>query len=285
MAINHHGSVQISDKEFKKLSQLIYKHSGIRLKDTKKGLVRSRLRSRLQELELNSFEEYIDRVFKDQTGQELSRLMEAISTNVTSFFREADHFEFLRREVLPDIEKKFKQRHNTYCHFWSAACSTGQEPYTLAITLQEAINKISFYDVKVLGTDISEQAVRTARRGVYPPKAVDGVNDVIVRRYFDYFTTPAGERKIRVKPALKKMTRFGILNLNRSEAFPFSKKFDVIFCRNVLIYFDNPVVERLMKKFYRYLKPGGYLFVGHSESLTRVNHPFDYVKATIYCKS
>ncbi len=278
------GSIDISDREFEKLSRLIHEHSGIKLKDSKKGLVRSRLNKRLRELGLNNFSDYYERVFKDHSGEELSRLIDAISTNVTSFFRESKHFDFLADQVLPQIARWLKGSPNSYCHFWSAACSTGQEVYTLAMTLLENMERPSLYDIKILGTDINREAIRTALQGVYPYKAVESVNKLIVKRYFDTITNDEGKRMVRVKPSLKKLARFGNLNLNRKKPFPFNKKFDVIFCRNVLIYFDPPVVERLVQRFYRHMKKGGYLFVGHSESLTRVKHPFEYVKATVYRK-
>lgn len=276
--------LQISNREFKNIAKLLYEHAGIALKDSKKSLVRSRLRKRLRELDMDSFEEYYDRVTGDKSGKELSYLVDALSTNVTSFFRENKHFEFIKKEIFPRLEKKLKSAPGKHIHFWSAACSTGQEPYSMAITFLENFPRANMRDIKILGTDISREAVQTARRGVYPRKVVKDVNPLLVKKYFKSFTNDEGRRMVQVKDIVKDFVRFGILNLNRDKKFPFNKKFDVIFSRNVMIYFDNPVVERLVNRFYRYLKNDGYLFVGHSESLTRIQHNFDYVKATIYRK-
>lgn len=277
-------NIEITDREFEQFADYIYEKSGIYLKESKKGLVRSRLRKRLRQLGLRSFQQYYDYVRRDQSGRELSRLIDAISTNVTSFFREPKHFDFLEENIIPRYIQKMQRQQGSYVHIWSSACSTGQEPYTIAISLLENIQKLAFYDIKVLGTDISRSAVETASRGIYPYKVVKNVDTQLVSRYFHTFTNDKGQRMVQVRKNVRDLVRLGLLNLNRKERWPFTKKFDLIFCRNVMIYFDPPVVERLINRFYRYMKDGGYLFIGHSESLTRIKHKFKYVKATVYQK-
>lgn len=275
------SSYDISDSEFQKLADLIYKHAGIRLKDTKKNLVKSRLKKRLKKLELDNFKQYHDRVLEDQTGKELSFLLQAISTNVTSFFREQKHFDFLEDRVVPEVLDQYNTTsERTYIHLWSAACSTGQEPYSMAISLLENVSNPSNYRIKVLGTDISHEALRSARRGVYREKDVEDMDKIVRDRYFEKIQKN-GETMYRIKTRVRNLVKYGHLNLN-GRSFPFSKKFDVIFCRNVTIYFDKPVVQNLINRFERYIKSGGYLFMGHSESLAGIDHNLDFVQATIY---
>ncbi|MFB6345305.1 MAG: protein-glutamate O-methyltransferase CheR [bacterium] len=275
--------LEISSDEFRKISELIYKHAGIRLKDTKKSLVKSRLKKRVRDLGLSSFQEYYDRVTGDRTGQELSFLLQAISTNVTSFFREQKHFDFMESQVVPEMVEKYNTSSDrTYIHLWSSACSTGQEPYTMAISLLESLPDPDNFRTKILGTDISPEALRSAKKGIYRMKDVEDVDRMIQNRYFDT-VEHEGQKKVRVKDKVREMVKFGRLNLNNGE-FPFSKKFDVIFCRNVTIYFDKPVVQTLINRFERYLKDGGYLFMGHSESLAGIDHDLEFVQATIYRK-
>lgn len=276
-------NIEINDSEFKKIAKLIYDYSGIHLQESKKHLVRSRLRQRLTDLNLDSFEQYSKRVLKDKTGKELSYLIQAISTNVTSFFRGPQHFEFIENTVLPRVVRRLRSSANEYAHFWSAACSTGQEPYSLAITLLENFDNISNFDLKILATDISQEVVKTAKRGVYEKKHLKNVSQEIVDRYFTQFQNPDGEARFKVKKPVRKLVRFGTLNLKK-QTFPFSKKFDLIFSRNVLIYFDGAMTQNLAKKYYRNLRPGGNLILGHSESLTRVDHDFEFEEATIYKK-
>lgn len=275
--------LDISSEEFRKIAELIYNHAGIRLKDTKKNLVKSRLKKRLRNLDLESFEEYYDRVTGDKTGQELSFLLQAISTNVTSFFREQKHFDFLESQAVPEILDRYNtSQERTYIHLWSAACSTGQEPYSMAISLLESLPNVENYRTRILGTDISQEALRSAKRGVYHPKDVEDVDQFIRDRYFETVRHD-GERMVRVKENVRNLVKLGNLNLNNG-SFPFSKKFDVIFCRNVTIYFDKPVVQRLINRFERHLKDGGYLFMGHSESLAGIDHNLEFLQATIYRK-
>jgi chemotaxis protein methyltransferase CheR len=275
--------IDISQQEFQQIADLIYKHAGIKLKDTKRQLVKSRLKKRLNTLDIDNFSTYYDRVVEDNTGQELSYLLQAISTNVTSFFREENHFDYMEQNVIPELLDRYNStQERTYIHMWSAACSTGQEPYTMAINLLENIPNPENYRIRILGTDISGEALNSAKRAVYRMKDVEDVPRMIRNRYFET-VNDGGEKKVRVKKRVRDLVKFGHLNLNANQ-FPFSRKFDVIFCRNVTIYFDEPVVQRLLNKFQEYMKNDAYLFMGHSESLAGIDHDLTFKKATVYQK-
>ena len=275
--------LQISDKEFQQLSKLIYKEAGINLSDNKKSLVISRLRTRLSTLGLGSFSEYYDKVLNDETGTELSVLLDAISTNVTSFFREYNHFEFLQDTVIPELTEQYNtSRERSYIHWWSSASSTGQEPYSMAISWLESVDRPARYNFKLLATDISNPALEEAREAVYQEKELSKINPATKNQYFtkarDY-----GSGYYKVCQPVRDLVTFGRLNLNQNR-FPFDRKFDLIFCRNVTIYFDQPIVQKLINKFERNLKSGGYLFMGHSESLAGIDSGLSFIEPTIYQK-
>ncbi len=266
----------ISKDEFDQLRDLVYRESGISLSDQKSSLVVSRLSKRLRDLDLDSFQDYYNLVAKDPAGEEFTRMLDLISTNKTDFFRESKHFDFLRETVLPTLEGVKRIR------VWSSACSSGEEPYTVAMTLMDGVQNPSQWDFKILASDISTRVLARAAEGVYDDERVREVPPEIVRRHF-LRGKGAQSGMIKVKPHLAAMIRFRRLNL-MDETFPIKSPLDVIFCRNVMIYFDRPTQERLVNKFYRYLKPGGYLFIGHSESLQWVTHSFQSVGSTIYRK-
>lgn len=266
----------ISAEEFERFRTLIYDESGIALNDQKQGLVASRLSKRLRQLGLSSFSEYYDELMRDPQREEFTRMLDLISTNKTDFFREPRHFDFLRDEILPELTQEKTMR------IWSSACSSGEEPYTIAMTLYDGVSDPSQWDFKVLATDLSTRVLAKAAAGIYDEERVRDVPSDTVRRHF---LRGRGDREgqLKVKPHLVSMIRFRRLNL-MDEQYPIKSPLDLIFCRNVMIYFDRPTQERLVNKFYRYLKPGGHLFIGHSESLQWVNHPFKTVAPTIYWK-
>lgn len=273
--------LEITEDEFQKFAELIYNQAGIRLKDTKKYLLKSRLNQRLQRLNISRFQNYYDRVLSDSTGREISYLLEAISTNVTSFFREPKHFDYLKNTVIPEILDGYNSSsENSYIHFWSTACSTGQEPYSMAMDFADAVGDMHQYDFRILGTDISRKALRSARQGVYSKSEIADLDSSLRSRYFKEFDD-GGESKVRIKDFLRERLSFGRLNLTKTE-YPFSRKFDAIFCRNVTIYFDEPVIQKLINRLEQYLKPNGYLFMGHSESLAGIDHDLEYEQATVY---
>jgi chemotaxis protein methyltransferase CheR len=268
--------LEISTEEFQRLRTLIYDESGISLNDQKQGLVASRLSKRLRELKFSTFSEYHDHVTNDSSREEFTRMLDLISTNKTDFFREPRHFEFLREEILPQLESEKRIR------IWSSACSTGEEPYTIAMTLYDGVSDPTQWDCKILASDLSTRVLSKAAAGVYDAERVQDVPPETVRRHF-LRGRGTSEDLLKVKPHLSAMIQFRRLNL-MDEQFPIKSPLDIIFCRNVMIYFDRPTQERLVNKFYRYLKPGGHLFIGHSESLQWVTHPFTVVVPTIYRK-
>ncbi len=269
----------ITDAEFNQLSQLVYQHAGIHLPPQKKELVRSRLTKFLRSRKLASFHEYYQAVLKDTTGLELINLLDAISTNMTAFWREPKHFEFLGQELLPTLQQKCKR--TPQWRFWSAGCSSGEEPYTMAMVLLNAMANKDLTAVKIYASDINTQVLNQAQRGIYPLSRVEPLSPEWRRRYFQKGVNQF-EGYVRVKPEVKQLVEFFRLNL--MDHFPFKQEFDVIFCRNVMIYFEKGTQTELVNKFYQCLKPNGYLFIGHSESLCNISHQFAYVKPTIYRK-
>lgn len=271
--------MELNDKEFDFFSSLIYQKSGIFLRENKKSLLRSRLAKRMRTLKINSYQDYYDYVENDTKNEEIVYLLDAISTNVTSFFREINHFKLLKDKIIPEIVNKKEG----YINIWSSACSTGEEPYTIAITIQDLLPDYKKYNIKILATDISKTVLEKAEAGIYPAeKTKKEVNQMILQKYFIKTKSEKGPA-YAVKQQLKDIIRFRMFNLNSND-WPFQKKFDIIFCRNVMIYFNKETQTTLVNKFSHYLKKGGYLLVGHSESLTGIKHDLNYYQATVYKK-
>lgn len=268
----------LTEADFKRISDMVYKYCGINLHDGKMELVRARIAKRLRANGCSSASEYIDRVLADTSGEEFAVLIDAMSTNLTSFFRESDHFNHLTGKFLPPLIAK---RRNRRIRAWSAGCSSGEEPYTLSMVLHDTFKDKGTWDIKILATDISTQVLRAARRGIYSPERLKNVPMGMRSTYFEEVRT-GGEIMFQVTDALRDMIAFNRLNL--MEKWPFTGPFDFIFCRNVMIYFDKPTQERLVNRYYDCLEPGGLLFTGHSESLTGITHRFKYVEPTIYGK-
>jgi chemotaxis protein methyltransferase CheR len=269
--------IPLSDEIFGLFQNLIYKTAGIRLSSQKKGLLSSRLLRRLKKLGIDSLHEYYRMVEDD--SDELVEMLNCISTNTTHFFRENHHFEYLKNKTMPEL-LRIKSSEKTI-RIWSAGCSTGEEPYSIAITLCEALGDMRGWDIKVLATDISTKVLDAAWSGIYEYEAVSDMPEDIVRRYFLRGT---GENigKVKVRDFLKDMIRFRRLNLKEG-AYPFKRKFDVIFCRNVMIYFDEGMKQHVLSMFHRHLSDSGYLFLGHSETMLGSNG-FKPVFITVYKK-
>jgi len=208
---------------------------------------------------------------------ELTKLLDMISTNKTKFFREPGHFDFLREKIVPTLANQKSIR------IWCSASSTGEEPYTIAMTLWDAVSQPTQWDCQILASDISIRVLEKTAKGIYEDERVQSLPAELVRRHF---LRGKGEQQgfVKIKPPLSKMVAFRRINLMDAE-FPIRKPLDVIFCRNVMIYFDRPTQAKLMTKFFRYLNPGGYLFIGHLERLQWINYPFAYVAQTIYQKA
>ncbi len=270
---------ELTDAEFNQLSQLVYQHAGIHLPAQKKELVRSRLTKFLRNRRLASFHDYYQQVLQDTTGLELTNLLDAISTNMTAFWREPKHFEFLGQELLPALRQKCNK--TPHWRFWSAGCSSGEEPYTMAMVLLSTVIDKDLSGVKIFASDINTQVLNQAQRGIYPLSRVEPLSKEWRRRFFQRGVNQ-WEGYVRVKPEVKHLVEFFRFNL--MEPFPFKEKLDIIFCRNVMIYFEKTTQAELVRKFHQCLNPGGYLFIGHSESLCNISHQFAYAKPTIYRK-
>jgi chemotaxis protein methyltransferase CheR len=270
----------LTNEEFHLISSLVYDKCGINLGEQKRALVIERLQKVLREGGFSSFGEYYDYVIHDRTGNALLVLIDKITTNHTFFFRENEHFEILRAEILPIILHKLAGT-GQQIRLWSAGCSSGEEPYSLAMTVSEYLEqKINSLTPALLATDISVTALAKATRGIYTESELGPVTPDLRQRYF---TRREGEGWA-VKETLKKMVLFRRLNLMRS-AYPFQNKFHCIFCRNVMIYFDALTRKALLERFYDYLVPDGYLFLGHSESIDRSIGLFKYLKPAVYQKN
>ncbi len=271
----------LTEKDFQKISRMVYEHCGINLHNGKKELVRARLAKRLRLGRFKSFPEYIEYVMADKTGMEFSILIDSLSTNLTSFFREEQHFRFMENRFLPElIERKEKQR-SFKIRAWSAGCSSGEEPYTIAIVLNETLKNHGRWDVKILATDISISMLNIAKKGIYTEERVAPVPSLQKQKYLIPHNHK-GQRCYEASQVLREMIIFSYLNL--MEDWPIKAGLDFIFCRNVMIYFDKPTQAVLINRFWDMLDSGGVLFTGHSESLTGINHKFKYVQPTIYMK-
>jgi chemotaxis protein methyltransferase CheR len=275
------SEVKLSESDFGKISDLIYRHCGINLHAGKKELVRARLAKRLRLLKIQTFPEYIEFALNDATGNEFTAMVDSISTNLTSFFRENQHFEYLQKEFLPAVMESKKNSGDSVIRAWSAGCSSGEEPYSIAITLLEAIGNDPKLRAKILATDISTRILEKAKAGVYDPERVSPVPAEQKHRYLLQEKVD-GRKVFKAGKSLKDIIFFGQVNL--MEEWPIKVPLDFIFCRNVMIYFDKPTQERLVNRYWNNLNPGGLLFTGHSESLTGINHKFRYVQPTIYVK-
>ncbi len=279
--LNEH-MMALSDSEFAELVKIIYDKTRIQMSNHKRALVTSRISKRLRALHMNSFREDIDFV-KTARDEELTNFVNAVTTNKTDFFRENKHFEYMKTAFLPEWEKNYKSGKVKNLRIWSAACSTGEEPYTIQMTLHEYFgSRYDKYDIKVLASDIDTNVLSQARIGIYKKETVDPIEDNILRKYF---LRGAGDKEglYRVKDILKKNLYFRQLNF-KDEDFDIHTQFDLIFCRNVIIYFDKEFQKELFNKFYRYLKEDSLVFIGHSETLFGVSDKFKYVASNIYKK-
>ncbi len=259
----------LTEQEFEQFRALAQRKFGLHLTDSKHELVAARLAKKLRELHLPTYRAYYEHVAADKTGESLVALIDALSTNYTSFLREASHFNFLRDTVLPALSKRPR------IDVWSAPCSTGEEPYTIAITLFEALGLPPRPEFRIRATDISTRALGIAQRGVYQAQRLSGVPMPMLRKYF-----VASSGVFEIHPELRKRVEFARVNL--IEPLIDRTHYPVIFCRNLLIYFDKPTQERVVNQLAARLEPGGYLFIGHSESLMSTHHPLEYVAPAIY---
>jgi len=274
-------SDSLSPRDLQRLCGLIYEQSGISLSPERKIMLEGRLKRRMTALNLASYREYCKYLFDGgHGGEEMIHLIDAVSTNKTDFFRENEHFDLLVAKVLPELTTGAGSARPLL--IWSAGCSTGEEPYTLAIVLSEYERSHPGFRFRLLATDISTAVLAKAKRGVFTSEVVSPVAPELRRKYF-MRSRDRESKLVRVVPELRELVEFRRLNL--MEEFGMSELADAIFCRNVIIYFDRPTQERLFCKFARQLVKGGYIFVGHSESLHQLDVPLAPVAPALYRKA
>jgi chemotaxis protein methyltransferase CheR len=266
---------KMTDIQFEKYQTLVYQNFGIHFVPQKRELLIVKVDKLMRKYNLASYDEYYQLLTKGANGEYWAEFADEITIHQTSFFRENNHFEFIRTRLRFILETNPRIMETNEIRAWSAGCSTGEEPYTLAMVLKEWLpNDIN---IRILATDVSGRSVATAQRGVYPDTIKKYMDPYFLLEYF----TRDGEH-YQVKSELKELITFRLFNL--MDAFPFKNTFDIIFCRNVMIYFDAPVQQELIKKFYTYLGKGGLLFIGHSESLINKQYHFKYIQPTVYQK-
>jgi chemotaxis protein methyltransferase CheR len=266
----------MDNKTFDAFRQIVYEKAGININDNKVALVAARVGKRMRELSLESDRAYLDLILADETGGEIVNLLDVISTNVTSFFRESNHF-----NVLGDLVNRWYAGGLRKIRIWCAASSTGEEPYTIAMTITNALNGRQA-DVKILATDISTRVLAKCEKAVYSDQKLEPVSPAFKQRFFQKADAEKGAAWA-VRREVKEMVTFSRLNLSKPP-FPMSGPFDAIFCRNVMIYFDNAVRKNLLTDLYRLTKSSGYLFVGHAESLTGLLSGYKAVMPSVYVK-
>ncbi|MEL7029091.1 MAG: CheR family methyltransferase [Pseudomonadota bacterium] len=250
----------LSEADFRALSELVSRTAGIVLVDSKRDMVARRLRRRLRALRLTTFSDYRTFVEGPTGAGEISLLLNSITTNHTSFFRENHHFDHLRDDVIGEYLETARRRPGARLRIWSAGCSMGQEPYTIAMTLAARLPRSGPVDARVLATDIDTQVLEVCRRGVYSAEERDRCEPDF-RKYFE----DVANGDVRIRGDVRRLVAFNPLNL--METWPMRGPFDAIFCRNVMIYFDAPTTQRLVRRFAEMLRPGGWLYIGHSERI------------------
>ncbi len=265
----------LTAKEFERIRRLAYETFGLDLKPGKQALVSARLGKHLRHSKFRTFDEYCRHVEADRTGEALTAMVDALTTNYTSFLRESAHFEYLTRSIWPHLQKR------NHINVWSAACATGEEPYSIVLALMEASGAATPTGIRILATDISTTALDTARKAIYAAEKVQPIPKLSLQKYF-----LRGEGRwqgcYQVKPQIRAAVDFARCNLVEG-TLP-GGPFDVVFCRNVMIYFDKATQERVVNRLAASIETGGHLFIGHAESLNGIDHPFTYVCPAIYRK-
>ena len=262
----------MTDEDFWALSKLAYEHTGIVLKEPKKNLVYGRLSRRIRALGLKSFHDYV-RLIESGTHQEFDDFLNAITTNLTSFFREPHHFDFLEKQIC----KEFEHSQPSSIRIWSAGCSTGEEAYSIAMTLRSHCRLVD--RVKILATDLDANVLQHGRAGIYEASRIADIEQAKLKRFF---LRDRSTGNGQVKEELRNLVTFNRLNLLGE--WPMKQLFDVIFCRNVLIYFDKDTQQKLVNRYAQQLKSSGYLFIGHSENISHIQNEFEFIGQTIYQK-
>ena len=275
-----YGEDRISDRNFSRLASFIYDYSGIKMPPSKRTMLEGRLRRRLRVTGHGTFDDYCAFLFNENgLDTETVYLIDAVTTNKTDFFREPNHFDFLARHVLPNYERTFGPKFRV----WSSACSTGAEPYTIAMLLEQHIEPAMNANYRILATDLSTEVLETARRGIYPREMVLPVPPAMRQKYALPHVDP-NRHEVRIHPKLRSRVGFARLNLMDDE-YKVGDPMQVIFCRNVLIYFDKQTQQKVLTRLCDNLVPGGYLFIGHSETVTGFSLPIKQVANTVFQKA
>jgi len=274
----------IGDAEFDFIKDLIYKQSGIFLAPHKKVMVQSRLNTRLRTLSIPSYEEYCQKLKKDPkfASEEMQELINRLTTNKTDFFRENHHFDFLKNDFFPKLEEEHKLSSNKTLRIWCSASSTGEEPYSLAITAYDYFQHKAGWNIKITASDIDTAVLKTAGEGIYKSERLDPVSDALKSKHFNRISK-GDQIFFEAKPHLKSLLEFKQINL-LNYPFPIKDKVDIIFCRNVVIYFDKQTQKTLFQNFAEQLKPLGYLILGHSETMFGISDRYKFLGHTVYQK-
>jgi chemotaxis protein methyltransferase CheR len=267
------SAAKLTASHFLRVRDMLHNYCGIFLSEGKEALVKARLLKRLRHHGMNDFDSYLAYVETESSGSEFLSLVDVLTTNKTSFFRESQHFDYLRANVIADMQ-------NRDVTWWSAGCSSGEEPYTLAMLLNEDRPRGARGKVRILATDISQNVLQKAKRGVYTAENVHDIPGPLLQKYF--VRQPGSPATWQVTSDLSNLITFGRLNLQ--EPWPMKGPFQVIFCRNVMIYFNRATQQELINRFYDLLEPGGYLFLGHSESISGFNHKYRTIIPAAYQK-
>jgi chemotaxis protein methyltransferase CheR len=264
-------SPKLTLADFHRIQAIMHDYCGISINEGKEALVQSRLMRRMRKLGTESFSQYLDYIESPESGAEFLSFVDVLTTNKTSFFRESKHFDFINKVVMPKMAGRDVK-------WWSAGCSSGEEPITSAITLLEAQKQAPWSSAKILATDLSQVVLKIARNGVYPGSRVSGIPPQLLKKYFYQME----KDEFQVSPNIMKMITYGRLNLLAN--WPMKGNFQVIMCRNVMIYFNRQTQQQVVDKFYDQLEPGGYLFLGHSESVSSNNKGFKNLAPAVYQK-
>ena len=271
---------ELKDNEFQKLSNFINTEYGIKLPPEKKVMLQSRLQKRLKKLNIPDFKQYIEYVFSNEGKEkELIHMIDVVTTNKTDFFREAQHFRMLLEQILPGI----MQGRNYYMlKAWSAGCASGEEPYTMAMTFSEFARNNPNFDYQIYATDVSTQMLQTGVNGVYQEQKAEVIPVSLKKRYV-LRSKDKSKKLIRIGPNIREKVKFGRLNLI-DDYYNINENYDIIFCRNTLIYFYRKIQENIINKLMKHLNPGGYFFIGHSESIMNMDVPLKQIESTVYQK-
>jgi chemotaxis protein methyltransferase CheR len=274
-----HKNYVLTDSEYKDICALVYDNTGIILNEEKRKLAYSRFSRRLKDLNLNTFHEYCD-IVRSGDKREMSNFANAITTNLTSFFRESHHFDRLVNEVMPVLLKRPSRK----IRIWSAGCSTGEEPYSLGIAILKAYPDINNWDIKILATDLDSKVLETASKGIYKAQGLNTLDDPLIAKNWFKAGMMNGVECVQILPKVRDLIQFKKLNL-MDQTWPMKGSFDVIFCRNVVIYFDQSTQQTLFDKFAKLQNKDDYLFIGHSETLKGFQMKYKNQGRTVYVKA